>query len=73
MKMQVVRKILGLSQSQFAEYFDLNKRSLQNWETERSREPQGMVNLIRRVAYLEKRLGVKKTDYYADIGGDDDE
>ena len=73
MKIQEVRKILGLSQKQFAEYFDLNKRSLQNWEIERSKEPQGLTQLIQRVAYLEKRLGVKKDDYYSDIGGDTNE
>lgn len=69
MKIQEVRKILGLSQSQFAEYFDLNKRSLQNWEIDRSREPQGLTKLILRTAYLEKRLGIKKSDYESELGG----
>lgn len=72
MKMQEVRKMLGLSQKQFAEYFDLNQRSLENWETGRYAAPQGMTNLVQRVAYLEDRIGVKKEDYISEIGGDDD-
>ena len=60
MKIKEVRLALGLTQSQFAKYFDLNKRSLENWESERYSTPQGITKLIQRVSYLEKKLYVKK-------------
>ena len=68
MKIKEVRLALGLSQSQFAKYFDLNKRTLENWESERYSTPQGIIPLIQRVAYLEKELGVQKEDYESKLG-----
>ena len=69
MKIKEVRLALGLSQSQFAKYFDLNKRTLENWESERYSTPQGIIPLIQRVAYLEKELDVQKEDYESKLGG----
>lgn len=71
MKIKEVRLALGLTQSQFAQYFDLNKRSLENWESERYSTPQGITKLIQRISYLENKFGIKKEDYETDIGGND--
>ncbi len=71
MKLKELRKKLGITQKEFAEYFDVQFRSLQRWETGRSEPPYGIEKRIERIVYLEKRLGIKKEDYDADIGGDD--
>ena len=73
MKLKEVREKLGLTQREFADYFDIQFRSLQNWEIERSSPPHGIEKRIERIVYLENRLGIKKEDYDADIGGDDNE
>lgn len=71
MKLKEVRQKLGLTQREFAEYFDIQFRSLQNWEIGRATPPYGLEKRIERIVYLERKLGIKKHDYEADMGGDD--
>lgn len=48
MNVKEIRAITGLSQRQFAEKYGLNKRTLQNWEGEANRPPQGFEKLLLR-------------------------
>ena len=57
MEIQELRKSMGLTQKQFATYFGLNVRTLQDWECGRSRTPTYLVNLLLR---LNKAEGYEK-------------
>ena len=72
MKLKEVRQKLGLTQREFAEYFDIQFRSLQNWETGRAAPPYGLEKRIERIVYLERELCVEKQDYIDKMGGGDD-
>ena len=53
-EIQDIRKSTGMSQSQFADYFGFNVRTLQNWEIERVSPPQYLVPLVIRILELER-------------------
>lgn len=55
-----LRKEMGLSQSKFAEYFDIPVKSVQNWEIERSHPPAYVPGLIRRILDYRKKFGELK-------------
>lgn len=55
-----LRKEMGLSQSKFAEYFDIPLKSVQNWEIERSHPPAYVPRLIRRILDYRKKFGELK-------------
>ncbi len=57
-EIQEIRKSTGMSQSQFADYFGFNLRTLQNWEIERVQIPQYVVPMIQRILILEKKENV---------------
>lgn len=47
---QAIRKKLGLSQEEFAYYFGVSVRTLQDWEQHRHRPNQTAINFLRVVA-----------------------
>ncbi len=57
MTVQDLRKKMGLSQSRFAAYFGLNRRTLQDWECGRNQPPSYLMGLFIRLLYAE---GYKK-------------
>ena len=53
MEIQELRKITGLSQSKFAEYFGLPLRTVQEWEQGRRKPPEYIPELLERIWNLE--------------------
>lgn len=53
MKIKELRQLTGMSQSQFATYFGISVRTLQQWEQERSLPPSYLVGLLKRILDLE--------------------
>lgn len=51
-----LRKQTGMSQSQFATYFDIPVRTLQDWEQERRQPPEYLVKLIERLLKYENLI-----------------
>lgn len=47
----------GMSQKEFAEYFDIPIDSIQNWETHRRQPPKYVPNLIKRILDYRKVYG----------------
>lgn len=47
--MKEFRKSLGMSQSQFAEYFKISVRSIQEWEQGRTNPPYYLLDLLKRL------------------------
>lgn len=52
-KIKELRKQTGMSQSQFATYFDIPVRTLQDWEQERRQPPEYLVRLMERLLRYE--------------------
>lgn len=46
MDIKQLRKAAGMTQAQFAEYFETSKRSVQNWEEGRRKPPLPLVKLM---------------------------
>lgn len=46
MKIKELRKLTGMSQSQFADYFNIPIKTVQNWETDRRKCADYIVDLI---------------------------
>lgn len=59
MSIKELRTSTGMSQSQFANYFGLSVRSLQEWEQGRKSPPTYLVGLLKRILVLEERA-IKK-------------
>lgn len=55
MTIKEIRLSIGLTQKQFAEYFDIPQRTVQEWEQERRIPPEYIPKLIERVWNAEKR------------------
>ena len=55
-----LRNDMGLSQSKFAEYFEIPVKSIQNWEIEKSHPPAYVPGLIRRIIAYQKKYGELK-------------
>lgn len=53
MTIKELRKITGLSQRRFADYFGLNVRTLQDWELGRTQPPVYLPNLLERILKME--------------------
>ena len=51
-----LRKQTGMSQSQFATYFDIPVRTLQDWEQERRQPPEYLVRLMERLLRYENLI-----------------
>lgn len=49
MKIKELRSLTGMSQSEFAAYFGLSVRSIQEWEQERKQPPPYLVGLLKRI------------------------
>jgi DNA-binding transcriptional regulator YiaG len=52
-----LRSDTGMSQKEFAYYFDIPVDSIQNWETQRRKPPKYVPNLIKRILEYRKRFG----------------
>ena len=52
--MKEFRQSIGMSQSKFAEYFNIPLRTLQEWEQERRTPPPYLLGLLKRIWELEK-------------------
>lgn len=50
-----LREQTGLSQTEFAEYFGISVRTLQEWEQGRRKPPDYLVSLLERIWNLENR------------------
>lgn len=59
--MKKFRNKTKMSQSQFAEYFGIPVRSLQEWEQGRKKPPSYLLNLLKRIWILEKRRTINMT------------
>ena len=55
-KIKELRKQTGMSQSQFATYFDIPVRTLQDWEQERRQPPEYLSKLIERLLRYENLI-----------------
>lgn len=53
MKIKELRNSTGMSQSQFAAYFGISVRTIQEWEQERSSPPVYLVGLLKRILDFE--------------------
>lgn len=53
MKIKELRKLTGMSQRQFAEYFGISIRTIQEWEQERKSPPSYLVGLLKRILDFE--------------------
>lgn len=53
MKIKELRQSTGMSQKQFAAYFGISFRTIQQWEQERSAPPAYLVGLLKRILDLE--------------------
>lgn len=49
MKIKELRRLTGMSQSEFATYFGLSVRSVQEWEQERKQPPPYLAGLLKRI------------------------
>lgn len=54
------RKSTGLSQSEFAEYYEIPVRTIQEWEQGRRKPPAYIPKLLKRIWTLEKAYTEKK-------------
>lgn len=59
-KIKEIREKLGMSQKTFAEHFDINVRSLQNWEIGRVKTPIHVIQLVEQRILTEN---LTKSDY----------
>lgn len=58
MKIKELRNLTGMSQREFALYFNISVRSIQEWEQERKSPPSYLVGLLKRILdfeYFNKR------------------
>lgn len=53
MKIKELRNLTGMSQSQFASYFGISVRTIQEWEQERKSPPAYLVGLLKRILDFE--------------------
>lgn len=63
--MKVFRKQTGMSQRQFAAYFGISVRTLQEWEQGRQKPPEYLEDLLKRIWAQE---GALKTTAKGEIG-----
>ena len=55
-----MRSETGMTQKEFAEYFDIPIDSIQNWETQRRKPPTYVPGLIRRLLEYRRKYGELK-------------
>lgn len=53
MKIKELRMLTGMSQRQFAAYFGISVRTMQEWEQERREPPAYLFGLLKRILDLE--------------------
>lgn len=53
MKIKELRNLTGMSQREFALYFNISVRSIQEWEQERKSPPSYLVGLLKRILDFE--------------------
>lgn len=53
MTIKEMRELLGLTQSQFAEKYEIPKRSIENWEGGQRKCPEYVLKLLERVVKLD--------------------
>ena len=53
MKIKELRCLTGMSQREFASYFGISVRNIQEWEQERKSPPSYLVGLMKRILDLE--------------------
>ena len=53
MKIKELRDLTGMSQREFALYFNISVRSIQEWEQERKSPPSYLVGLLKRILDFE--------------------
>lgn len=53
MKIKELRKLTGMSQREFAEYFGISVRTIQEWEQERKSPPSYLAGLLKRILDIE--------------------
>ena len=60
MTLKELRIKTGLSQRQFADYFGISVRNIQEWEQERKSPPSYLVGLLERIWNLECQVKMPK-------------
>lgn len=55
-KIQKLRKRMNLSQSKFAQYFNIPTRTIQHWEQDISKPPSYIPEMMERILDLEDKL-----------------
>ena len=56
MTIKELRKATGLSQSKFAQYFNIPTRTIQHWEQDISKPPSYIPEMMERILDLEDKL-----------------
>lgn len=59
MKIKEMRTACGMTQAQFSEYFNIPKRSIENWESESRTAPAYLIELIEYKLINEKLIEPK--------------
>lgn len=59
MNIKELRQRTGLSQSQFADYFEIPVRTIQKWERNGSTPPEYIPKMMERILDLEDKLNGK--------------
>lgn len=55
MTIKEIRSSTGMSQSKFADYFDIPVRTIQKWERNGSVPPEYIPKMMERILYLESK------------------
>lgn len=56
MKIKELRQLTKMSQSKFSAYFGIPTSTLQDWEHERRKPPEYIINMIERILKLENLI-----------------
>jgi Predicted transcriptional regulator len=59
MTIQELRKSTAMSQSKFSAYFGIPTATLQDWEHKRRTPPPYIIDMMKRILELEKKLSEK--------------
>lgn len=56
MKIQEIRKKVGMTQKEFSKHFHISVRTLQRWELGTTETPEHIMYMIKKILVLEKKL-----------------
>lgn len=62
MNIRELRLELGMTQQDFADYFDIPLKTLQRWEYGKTKVPKHTMKMIEKILVLEGKLDAKHSD-----------